>query len=366
MRRSWMIAAAIAIVATAWVLSGQLPGSDSAEAEVQESSAAVPAEEVLAKVRVDRVSAEPMINTLTLQGRTLADRKVEIRAEATGLIEAVLAKRGAQVASGTALVRIDVDDRMARLDEANALLAQRQIEFDAARQLNERGYRADTQLAQSQAALDAARATVEIAELAVSNLTIRAPFDGVVEHRYVEIGDYVDYGDPVAMLVDLDPLRIVGQISERYLGQIAPGRVGSAHLVDGRVVDGAVSYVGSVADEVTRTFTVEIEIDNAGGQMIEGLTAELTLPIRQVLAHRVSPAVLSLSNEGEIGVKAVDENGIVLFYPVEILGGTEDLIWVGGLPETLDMIVVGQEFVLNGQLVQPVSVDDIVVGGGAA
>ena len=85
-----------------------------------------------------------------------------------------------------------------------------------------------------------------------------------------------------------------------------------------------------------------------------------------MLAHRVSPAVLSLSNDGEIGIKAVDEDGIVLFYPVEILGGTEDLIWVGGLPETLDMIVVGQEFVLDGQQVQPVSVDDIVVGGGAA
>lgn len=365
MRRSWMIAGAIAIVATAWILSGQLPGSESAEAEVQDASTPVPAQ-ALAKVRVDRVLAEPMVNTLILQGRTLADRKVEIRAEATGLIEAVLADRGARVEAGTALVRIDVDDRMARLDEANALLAQRQIEFDAAKQLNERGYRADTQLAQSQAALDAARATVEIAELALANLTLRAPFDGVVEHRYVEIGDYVDYGDPVAMLVDLDPLRIVGQISERYLGQITPGRVGSAHLVDGRVVEGAVSYVGSVADGVTRTFTVEIEIDNPHGQMIEGLTAELTLPIQQVFAHRVSPAVLSLSNNGDVGIKAVDEGGIVVFYPVEILGGTEDLIWIGGLPESLNMIVVGQEFVLNGQQVEPVSVDDIVVGGGAS
>ncbi len=365
MRRSWMIAAGIAIVATAWILSGQLPGSDSAEAEIQEASTGVPERE-LAKVRVDFVSAEPMVNTLILQGRTLSDRKIEIRAEATGLIDAVLVRRGARVAAGTALVRIDIDDRMAKLDEANALMAQRRIEFDAAKQLNERGYRADTQLAQAQAALDGARAAVEIAELAVANLTIRAPFDGVVEHRYVEIGDYVDYGDPVAMLVDLDPMRIVGQISERYLGQITPGRVGSAHLVDGRVVEGAVSYVGSVADEVTRTFTVEIEIDNPDGQMIEGLTAELTLPIEQVSGHRLSPAVLSLSNDGQIGIKAVDENGFVVFHPVEILGGTEELIWVGGLPETLNMIVVGQEFVLDGQEVEPVSVGDIVVGDGGS
>lgn len=362
MRPSWLIAAVIAIVATGWILSGQFPGPDSAEAEVNTAATTEP-ERALAKVRVDRVSAEPMVNTLILQGRTLADRKVEIRAEATGLIEAVLVTRGAQVASGTALVRIDIDDRMAKLDEANALLAQRQIEFEAARQLNERGFRADTQLAQSQAALDAARAMVEIAELAVENLTIRAPFDGTVEHRYVEIGDYVDYGDPVAMVVDLDPLRIVGQVSERYLGQIDLGRTGTARLVDGREVDGVVSYVGTVADGVTRTFTVEIEIDNADGQMIEGLTAELTLPIEQVSGHRVSPAVLSLSTDGDVGIKAVDEEDRVVFYPVEILGGTEDSIWVGGLPDTLTMIMVGQEFVQAGQVVEPVSVDEIAVGG---
>ncbi len=70
--------------------------------------------------------------------------------------------------------------------------------------------------------------------------------------------------------------------------------------------------------------------------MIEGLTAELTLPIEQVSGHRVSPAVLSLSDDGAIGIKAVDENAMVVFHPVEILGGTEDSIWVGGLPDSLD------------------------------
>ena len=363
MRSSWLIAAIIAVVAAGWILSGQLPGSDSAEADVAVAKTTAP-DRPLAKVRVDRVTAEPMVNSLILQGRTMAERKVEIRAETTGLIEAVLVARGARVDAGTPLVRIDVDDRMARLDEANALLAQRQIEFDAARQLNERGYRANTQLAQAQAALDAARAAVEIAELSVGNLTIHAPFDGVVEHRYVEIGDYVDFGDPVAMVVDLDPLRIVGQVSERYLGQIQPGRVGTARLVDGHEVEGVVSYVGTVADSVTRTIAVEIEIDNPDGRMIEGLTAEMTLPIDQVRAHRVSPAVLSLSDTGEVGIKAVDADGLVVFHPVEILGGTEQSIWIGGLPETLDMIVVGQEFVQSGQPVEPVSVSEFAVPGG--
>lgn len=365
MRRSWIIAAAIAIAAAVWILSGQLSEPESAETTVPET-AATESERPLAKVRVDQVSAEPMVNTLILQGRTLADRKVTVRAETTGLIDAILVPRGARVAMGTELVRIDIDDRMARLDEAKALLAQRQIEFDAAQQLNQRGYRADTQFAQARAALDAARAAVEIAELALDNLTIRTPFAGIVEERYVEVGDYVDYGDPIAMVVDLDPLRIVGQVSERYLGQIETGRVGRARLVDGREVEGVISYVGTVADGLTRTFTVELEIDNSDGRMIEGLTAELTLPIEQVAGHRVSPSVLSLSDDGDIGVKAVDQDGRVVFHPVEILGGTEESVWIGGLPETLEMIVVGQEFVQPGQRVEPVPASAAAPPGDAS
>ncbi len=357
MRRSWIIAALIAVVATAWIMSGQIGESNVTNG--QEATEQAAPERPVPQVRVERRSAEPMVNTLILQGRTLADRKVEVRAETVGLIEEILVERGATVAAGDVLVRISVDDRQARLDEANAMLQQRQIEFDAAAQLNERGYRADTQLAQSRAALDAARADVEVARLALDYLTIRAPFAGRVEDRYVEIGAYMDRGDPVAMIVDLDPLRIAGQVSERYLGQTPLGSQGTARLVDGRVVDGIVSYVGIVAHPLTRTYAVELEIANPDGRVIEGLTAELELPIAEVMAHRVSPAVLSLADNGEVGVKAVDDANRVVFHPVEILGGTEDSIWLGGLPDTLTMIVVGQEFVQPGQIVRPVTVEEI-------
>ena len=129
--------------------------------------------------------------------------------------------------------------------------------------------------------------------------------------------------------------------------------------MDGRVVDGIVSYVGIVAHPLTRTYAVELEIANPDGRVIEGLTAELELPIAEVMAHRVSPAVLSLADNGEVGVKAVDDANRVVFHPVEILGGTEDSIWLGGLPDTLTMIVVGQEFVQPGQIVRPVTVEEI-------
>ncbi|NNG04047.1 MAG: efflux RND transporter periplasmic adaptor subunit [Inquilinus sp.] len=364
MRPSWVIAGIIGLGACAWIVSGQLPGRSGA-VEVEATSTA-PAERPPPLVRVDKVAAEPMVSNLILQGRTAADRKVEIRAETTGLIEEILVERGQWVTAGTPIVRVSTDDRQALLDEALAMLASQRIEFDAAQQLNERGYRAATQLAQVRAALDGAQAQVEIARIAVDNLTLVAPFDGTIQDRYVEVGDYVDFGDPIAQIVDLMPLRVIGQVSERYLGQIEVGAVGLARLVDGREVEGAISFVGSVADEFTRTYAVELEVENPDGRMIEGLTAELTLPIRQVLGHRVSPAVLSLAEDGTVGVKTVDADDRVVFNPVEILGGSDNTIWLGGLPASVKMIVVGQEFVMPGQKVRPVAATEVGGTDGGA
>lgn len=364
MKRSWIIAGIIGIAASGWILSGQF-GDEPVLAETA-TGPITPAPRPIPLVRVDRVTAEPMVSTLILQGRTAADRKVETRSETTGLIEEILVERGQWVTAGMPLVRVSTDDRQARLDEAKAMQASQQIEYDAAQQLNERGFRATTQLAQVRAALDAANAQVEIAQIALDNLSIVAPFDGALQDRYVEIGDYVDFGDPIAQIVDLTPMRVIGQVSERYLGQIEIGSIGHARLVDGREVEGVVSFVGTVADEFTRTYAVELEVENPDSRMIEGLTAELTLPIRQVLGHRVSPAVLSLAEDGTIGVKTVNADNQVVFNPVDILGGTDETVWLGGLPAEIDMIVVGQEFVIPGQEVEPVSASGRTDSAGGA
>ncbi|MGP1393947.1 MAG: efflux RND transporter periplasmic adaptor subunit [Inquilinaceae bacterium] len=359
MRRSWLLAILIAAVAAGWMLSGRLDGGESAPvADGTPAADPAPAEPAV-QVRVAQIQAEPMIDQLVLQGRTMADRKVDIRAETYGVVEAILAERGALVEEGAILVRLSTEEREATLAEAQALLTQRQVEYDAASQLNQKGYRATTDLAQSQAALDAARAMVRLAELGMERITIAAPFGGVVNARPVEIGDFVENGDIIATIVDLDPVRVVGQISERRLGQVELGTVATVRLLDGSTVEGVVSFVGTVADAVTRTFPVEVEIPNPDRRIIEGVTAELELPIGRIMAHKVTPAILSLSDEGDLGVKAVDETNHVVFYPTMVLGNAEDGVWLGGLPPIVTVITVGQEFVKVGNLVDPVREDQM-------
>lgn len=370
MRRSWIIAFTVALLATGWILSGQVNWAALTGAEpalrAAEPAGEAPAAPAPATVRVARIQAEPYAERMILQGRTVADRSVTVRAETSGVVEDVLAERGQWVTGGTLLLRLEVEERDARLLEAQAMLREREIEYEAARSLNQRGFRADTQLAQAEAQLNSARAALRLAELELDNVRIRAPFDGIVADRHVELGDFVDIGDPLAEVMDLDPLRIVVQVAERYLGRIEVGDRGTAELVDGRTVDGVISYVGPAANEATRTFPVEMEVPNEDARVIEGLTAEVRLPVDEVQAHYLSPMVLTLADDGTIGVKTVSEDSRVVFRPVEILAGDDDGVWLGGLPDSVSVIMVGQEFVMDGQIVEPVPAEGPVAGAGTS
>jgi multidrug efflux system membrane fusion protein len=132
---------------------------------------------------------------------------------------------------------------------------------------------------------------------------------------------------------------------------------GKARLVTGQTVQGRVRYVGSRSDPATRTFTVELEVRNPSGRMAAGVSAELRIGLEHVLAHRVPASLLALDEAGVLGVKAVDEQGRVVFHPAEVMRADADSLWLGGLPERLRLITVGQGFVNPGAAVTPVPED---------
>jgi len=154
--------------------------------------------------------------------------------------------------------------------------------------------------------------------------------------------------------VDIDPLIIAGEVNGKEVTELAVGGRGAAVLVNGTLVNGVIRYLAPVADENTRTFRVELEVPNPNG-IRAGLTAELQLNGSRILAHDISPSLLTLADDGTVGVKTVNSRNQVDFYPVEIAGSSEDGILVTGLPETVTVITVGQGFVTVGQQVDPVA-----------
>jgi len=362
MRVSWLIAFLIAAAAVAWVGSSYIfPPAEETVAAGEEPAAveAPPAEAHQPAVRVMTVSAQPMTSALGLQGRTIANRQTEVRSEVDALVAEIMVERGDTVAEGQLIARMAVQDRQARVREAEALVTQRQIEFEAAERLNNQGYRSDTDVAQARALLDSAEAALELARINLERINIRAPFGGVLAERPIEVGNYIRVGDTVATILDLDPITVAGQVAERYLGQIEYGTVAQVTFINGQTVPGVVSFIAPTTDPATRTYRVEVEVPNPDGRIIEGLTARLDLPIQQVEAHLLSPAVLNLSDGGEVGVYAVNEENVVEFHPGSIVGSNGELIWLGGLPETLRIIVVGQGFVTPGTAVEVQEVDEI-------
>lgn len=352
MKRSYIVALVLAVAAVAWILSGQL-GSER-EAEAQKPPAQVSAVEQTPKVRTRRLSAAVRTTQVVLRGRTEAVRTVDVKAETYGRVIELGIERGARVGGDQVIVRLSPESRPAALQEARALLEQRRIEYDAAKKLSAKGFRAETQLAAAEAALEAAAAQVRQAEIELGNTTISAPFEGIADDRMVELGDFVEVGDGIARIVDLDPILIVAHVNELDIGRLHVGNVGEARLITGLEVAGVIRFISTMADPQTRTFRVELEVPNPDGGIPDGVSAELTLPVDQIMAHQVSPSILTLTDDGIVGVKTLGPDNKVHFQPVQIIGNSADGVWLAGLPEEVTFITVGQEFVVHGQAVEPI------------
>jgi len=350
---SLTIALAIAAVAVLWIASGQYLGS--AEPETRKEPAQLSELSAAPEVRVSTQTAEPRTDTLRVQGRTQADRKVMVQAQTQGRIQELLVEKGDFVEQGEVLAQLAEEDRPAQLRQAQALLEQRRLELEAARRLHERGHRSDTQLAAARAAFQEAQARVEETRTDLDETTIYAPFAGRVGETMAEVGDFMTRGRELLRLVDLDPLSIVGSVNERRVAQIETGTEASAELVTGERVDGTVAFVAREANAQTRTFEVEMRVPNPDGALRDGVTAQMAVPLKERVSHFVSPSILTLNDEGQVGVKVLDDDNRVRFNPVDILADKPEGIWITGLPQKVTFITLGQNFVTIGQQVKPVT-----------
>lgn len=348
--RSWLISAAIVSVIGLWLLSGQFGNNESQEPEVLAESAA-PA---MSSVRVRTQSAEEVQRTIVVNGKTAPARIVELAAETDGRVVTIGIERGSNAGRGDLVVRLDERDRRARLKQAEATLQQRKVEYEARDKLKTSSYVSEAQLAEARAALEAAKTEVMRAKLDLDYMTISAPFDGALQARLVEQGDFVQSGDPVATFVDNRTMVVSANLSEFDAGHVRVGDRAEARLATGETVHGRIRYVAPVADPSTRTFVVELEVDNGDGRLRAGGTAELMIPAESVLAHRLSPALLTLDDAGNVGVKVVNDEGVVEFIVADIALSTSEGVWVAGLPQTATIITVGQGFVPSGVAVNAI------------
>ena len=331
-------------IAILWILSGVVTGKGKKPEEAPEK--------LVSSVRVIESVAKDNIDNITVNGVTKASRIVELKAETVGKVTQIIATEGADLKANTPLIKLDYRDRMERLNQAKALVNQKQTELAANEKLFAKGLQSEVRVSAAKSDYEMAKAQLKDAELEVDHVTIKAPFDGRFEKSYVEVGDVVQAGQEVGRFIDNDPFLVVAQINENQIGSVTIGKEAECKTVSGGEYKGKVSYISSVADVKTRTFNIEVEIPNKDKNLFDGMTTQVIIPTSSIKAHLISPAFFSLSEAGIIGVKTVDDKNIVHFNKIEIVSDGPDGNWVTGLPDKANIISTGQEFVKDGEHVQ--------------
>lgn len=323
-----------------------------------ESEAAQPSSTSNEQIELPTVVVEPRIavdydSAFELYGKSEPNREVTIKAETAGLVASTPIKEGRFVRKGTVVCRQDIDARKANLDQAQAMLTTRELEYKAAKTLVEKGYRSETQAATALAALDGAKAMVTQAKIELDNVNMRAPFAGVFDRQIAEVGDFLGPGQPCGLLLELNPLIVASDLTEAQVGRVKTGQEASVKLATGETLTGIVSLVESRANPSTRTFRTEVQVPNPDLNLKAGLTATVRLKAGTTKAQHVPSRILSLSDTGEVGVRYLDNRNIVRFAATETIDEDETGIWVTGLPDETRIIVQGQDFVSIGVETNP-------------
>ncbi|MGF1685398.1 efflux RND transporter periplasmic adaptor subunit [Photobacterium japonica] len=365
-RKPWILSVLILIVIALWLLSGlgtssstdDKEGTSTENATTNSNSNTTSQKAIpLATVKVGQFHTQPVTRTLSLYGRTAPNRQATLAAEVSGTIDTLLVQKGHAVKAGQALVKLDKADRELQLKRAQALLKVRNQEYKAAQSLRKRGLQGEVALSKTEAALVEAKAALRSAQIALDNTVIYAPFDGILESLYTEKGAYVGIGDPVINIVDLDPLVISADISERHVDSVFKGQDATVELVSGHQTQGKVRYRASVASVNTNTYPIEVEISNPDMRFTAGTSTNLELVLETQDAIKMTPSMLALDEAGNLGIKTVVDTDKVKFIPIAVVKVEPDGVWLGGTPNPVDVITVGQGFVRDGDSVIPTHED---------
>lgn len=341
--RPYLVSLILVLLLSLWLGVGMLKAQDTAPHQETED---IP----LAKVQFTSFVAESTHKTIELYGRTAPNKKARLGAEIAGKIVQLKVNKGESVKQGQVIALIDKGDLESQLQRAEAMLKVKEKEYKAAQSLKSKGLQGEVAFTTAQAGLVEAKAMVSNAQIALRNTSVKAPFTGVVDHLFIETGDFVGVGDPVATLLDLSKIVIEADVSERHIQALELNQQASVRFINGDQTMGAVRYISRVSSPATNTFPIEIELANPGQKISAGVSAEVKLNLQDQLAIKITPAMLALDEMGNLGVKTLVANQ-VKFVPIKLVKAEQDGVWLTGLGEQVDIITTGQGFVRDGDSV---------------
>jgi multidrug efflux system membrane fusion protein len=315
-------------------------------------------------VRISILHAQPMAIDVPLRGRTKASAQISVVAQTSGIVTDVSVKKGQVVKAGDTICTLDKGARQLAVDQAKAAVDQAQTAFESNQALVQKGLAAQNTALAAQSALAQAKTGLEQAQLELDRATVKTNVAGTVSDPLATIGSMLAVGSPCATVVQLDPMLFVASVPEAKIGYARLGLDADITTVTGDKAKGKVTYIAPTADDATRSFPVEISIPNANSKIHDGITADAVVTVGTAPAHVLPQSVLTLDDNGVLGIRTVEDGNKVAFHAITIVKDPREGVWVVGLPETIKVITVGQEYVQPGQVVDA-KTDDTPIGATA-
>lgn len=347
MNKSVLMALGLTGLLIIWMLSGNNDTSTPKQ-DINQNQ-----DNALMSVVVSPSHAHLVSKKVTVQGQVEPNRELSLKTEIDGKITALPITLGSRVEQGQILAKVELKTRLADKEQALANVEFQIQELAATKKLFALKLESGSRLSLNKANLAAAKAALKHIEYEIANANIIAPFAGVYDRRFVELGDYLDKGQQVVSIVDDLQLKITAMVPQQQIENLTLGQQVIVTLFNGEKLSGPLTFISATSDLNTRSYRVEVLIENNEHRRLVGMTASLAIPVKETQGHLVNASTISLDKQGRLQVKAVDENNTVISYVVDIVRTDKDKIWLSGLPEKLNLITLGQDFVVTGQKVQP-------------
>ena len=315
--------------ATIWMISGYFYSPEIRIEKVQK-------EELV--VRVMDQNSVPYKEKILIKGFAEADKKVDLKSETSGRVVSLPVEQGSFVKKGEIICSLFVAEKESFFKKA-------ELEFKSAKKLFDEGLYSSNQLQNI-------KSNFERAKLELDNASIKAPFDGIVDRISIDEGDFLSRGSTCATLLDLDPMILVGEISESDLINISKGSKAFIETLDGNTFNGEISFIAASANPFTHTFRVEVKVENTNSLIKDGASAKIYVSAKEQMANLIPLSILRLDDQGNLGVRLISNQGTVEFKEIDLIQDTNSGVWVSGLPSSSRIITVGQDYVNEGEKVK--------------
>ena len=338
-----------------------MAGCGTVQADSMDDAPGAEASVRVINVETSTVTPRKFVEDIRLIAVVMANQDVLVAAEESGIIREIFLDKGSRSSAGDAIAKIDDKVLSADVDQARARAELASQTWERRKRLWEE-YQVGSEITYLEAKFGQKEAAANLAGLEerLARTVIRAPFSGIFDERHIEVGSMVSSGQSVGRLVNLNPVRVVAGVPERYAADVVVGAQATLFfdVLGDELFSAPVRYVGSTVDPGNRTFLIEVVLPNPNGLIKPQMVANMSVTRREVAEAMVVPQDALVRVEGGYVVFVVSERNedtVAEVRPVELGPTRRNLVVVeAGIEPGEQLIVVGQKSVSDGDRVRVV------------